>query len=234
VADKVLIEVENAMMDEDSLFVTDGLNRIYIASYPGSDSSVVYSIPLNGLKSSTHYFFSKIPKSSCEEFVFEELNGVITATSMGFGEGPWVLESRSLETGMVHSVVMNGESGFIATQEGQQLISVYDANGQLVSLKVIQGSSHTSTDNKVPISLRVYPNPSSEGSTVKAQVMGLSEQKAMTWVVNESSGKLISTQTGTGLPFFERQFSFTQQGTYIITVLQGDQLVSSKVLVIGQ
>ncbi|TNE30148.1 MAG: T9SS type A sorting domain-containing protein [Bacteroidetes bacterium] len=234
-AEYLLLKVPSSEVDKrDSLFLSDGYWNLYlpIDSYEGSD--FLYKIPLAELTDYRHYFFTNSQNSDCLEIFTYPESGDLNVVTELIGDREWVLETQSMSDGTLISEHISGTHARRFLREGQYVVSVLDADGEMISSEIvrIQSTSNRSSIGLEELDIRVYPDPVQTGQSSTLEVRNMPSSESLRMTVSDMNGKIHqSIPVDYSEEIIQSIAPLSVPGTYTVTLHQGSSVYSVKLVV---
>lgn len=216
---------------EDSLFLYSGAYRQFlpIASKQGEFWS--YRILLQGLSPGVNYFFTRTSSEECLEQIIQFADNQLEVFNPQLE--PWKLEIQSLESGLITSANVDRFNFTAVLGQGQQLVTVRNADEEPVAIQVVSGSTHGKEggENSIHPELSLFPNPVESGQVSVLSAHDLPGKQAVSIVISDAAGRVIRNQTIEYVEELEYKVKLDAPGVYTLCVNQGDWAYTLKHIV---
>ena len=216
------------------VYITDGAEGFAIPLLGYACNHALYKIPFDKLENGRHYFFtSSEGLKTCERITVECQRGIVSVQGDLMTEG-WTVELSSLTDDQHQAYSLGAELLQIHCPEGQQLLSLRNAQGVLQTTVAIDGSwcKNQSGQSTAPL-LRasLFPNPVGSGRDATLLVEGLTKDIPVEISVMNALGSIVSNETINGKAMVEYNISLEVAGVYIVRAIQGDKTVTLRLVV---
>jgi hypothetical protein len=219
----------------DSLWLTDGLNFMYVPLTVSSPTMLTYSVNLDSITNGLQYFFTSDRGTPCDDIHIATAQHALRVDlrSIYLRNAGLALRMHNYGTGLSTQEPLK-KSVTKHLSDGQYQVTVVDRDGKTVverTLLIQPFAELEGTKGPFDPELVLSPNPVRVGSPSRLTIKNLPNDQDITLRVSDGSGKvLISDQ----MPYesgMEIQVFGPTPGLYTVSVIQGVTIYSIRMLV---